>query len=276
MSAPKDKCCPAGSHGPLSANPMAGKNGLEIIVNGGLEMYAVGNPTAGKGVLLIPDVWGWDSGRIREWADDLSAKLGAYCVVPKLLNGGNAPFNGPFEGGSNGDGLPPNLDLEKRGQEALPFILSFKWDSIKPKMASALTHMKENGCIKIGGVGFCRGGWALAHFSAEGGDLVDCAVPHPSIHLEGMHKGDPVALLGQVKCPFLLMPAGNDPDLYNPGKSTIMLKLPSGSETKPFPDMLHGWSIRGNLADAKISRDAKAALDATEQYLWKNLVVSKI
>lgn len=277
MATQMNSCCPPGSHGALAANPTAGNAGQQITVNGGLEVYAVGAQTGGKGVLLIPDVWGWDSGRVREWADDLSTKLGAYCVVPKILSSGNAPFNGPFEGGTNGDGLPPTLDLDKRGKEAFPFILSFKWqDNIMPKMVNALTHMKEKGCTKIGGVGFCYGGWALVHCSAAGGDLVACAVPHPSVHLEGMHKGDPIALCGQAKCPFLMMPAGNDPDIYNPGTGAAMQKLPAGSESKPFPDMLHGWSIRGDLADAKIKRDAQASFDATEAYLGKYLNASKM
>lgn len=239
-------------------------------------MYATGNPTNGNGVVLVPDVWGWDSGRVREWADDLSAKLGAYCIVPKFLSGGNPPFNGPFEGGTNGDGLPPTLDLDKRGKEAFPFILSFKWDIIQPRMVNAMAHMKEKGCTKIGGVGFCWGGWALFHGSGAGGDLACCAIPHPSCHLEGMFKGDPVALAGTVKCPCLMMPAGNDPDLYLPGTGAVMGKLPAGSESKPFPDMLHGWSIRGDLADAKVARDAKLVYEETEKYLQKYLNGAKM
>lgn len=276
MATPTDRCCPSGSHGYLAANPSASNTGSKMTVNGGLEVYAVGSPAAGNGVLFVPDVWGWDSGRIREEADKMASDLNAYVVVPKLLHNNNPPFNGPFEGGTDGDGLPPTLDLDKRGKEAFPFILSFKWDSIAPKMTSAMAHMKEKGCSKVGGVGFCWGVWALFHCSADGGALDCISGPHPSVHLEGMHKGDPVALAGQVKCPCLMMPAGNDPDLYNPGTGAVMQKLPAGSESKPFPDMLHGWSIRGDMNDAKIARDTRACFDETAAFMRKYLNGAKM
>jgi len=114
------------------------------------------------------------------------------------------------------------------------------------------------------------------HHSAESKDLVACAVPHPSCHLEGMHKGDPVALAAKAQCPFLMMPAGNDPDIYNPGTGALQVKLPAGSESHPFPDMLHGWSIRGDMADAKIKRDVGIAVAETERYLGKYLGGAKM
>ena len=42
-------------------------------------------------------------------------------MVPKLL----IP---PLEGGTDGDGLPPNFDLATRGAEVGPFIKSYPWD----------------------------------------------------------------------------------------------------------------------------------------------------
>ena len=35
-------------------------------------------------ILLVPDIWGWDSGRVRNIADHL-AEAGYLVVVPKIL-----------------------------------------------------------------------------------------------------------------------------------------------------------------------------------------------
>lgn len=45
---------------------------------------------------MVPDVWGWDSGRIRALAD-FCAEKGYFTVIPKL----STP---PLEGGTDGDG----------------------------------------------------------------------------------------------------------------------------------------------------------------------------
>ncbi len=72
--------------------------GKKITLEDGLELYATGQPGA-KAVILVPDVWGWNSGRVRPVAD-LLAEGGFYVVIPKLL----LPN---LEGGTDGDGLPP-------------------------------------------------------------------------------------------------------------------------------------------------------------------------
>lgn len=273
-------CCPPGSHGFLASNPTAAA-GEQIKLSSGLDCYVVGNAGAGNGILLIPDVWGWDSGRIREVAGNLAEKLNAYAVIPRVLS--QAPENTGLEGGTNGDGLPPDFDLMKRGKDLGPFMGNFGWASpakypIQPKYASAIAHMKEKGCVRIAGIGFCFGCGILEQASAAGGDLICCAFPHPSCHaMLGTKKA--VAMASDISCPVLLMPAGNDPDIYDPQKGSFYQNLKAkqpASMSSPFPDMEHGWTIRGDLKDAKINRDVTRFMDETQKFFSQYLVAGKM
>lgn len=288
-------CCPAGSHQFLKANPTANKGFPSVlgattggdpgVATVGVEAYVVGSVSNGTAVLLIPDVWGWDSGRIREVADRLAENLKTYCVIPKILSP-------PLEGGTSGDGLPPDFDLEKRGKDLGPFIGRFgRWeqkddkdkDAIGPKIRGVFEHFADEGVEKVAGVGFCFGGWVLleaANVIEEqlATDLVCCAVPHPSCHAVLGNKGA-VKKAGSAQCPMLMLPAGNDPDIYDPEKGTFMAALKEkqpASHSITFPDMLHGWSIRGDLTDPKIDRDVKIVIDEVEKYIGKFLTASKL
>lgn len=264
-------CCPPQSHGYLASNPTAA-TGAEIKLPSGLDAYAVGDGSKGNGIVLIPDVWGWDSGRIREVAGQLAEKLNAYCVIPRVLS--NAPENTGLEGGTKGDGLPPDFDpFGPRGKEMGGFMGTFGWTgakfSIKPKFDETIAHMKGKGCARICGIGFCFGCGILLQASDASKDLVACAFPHPSCHaMLGTKKA--VAMASTAQCPMLVMGAGNDPDIYDPDKGTFFANLKKShpaSISSPFPDMLHGWTIRGDLADAKIKRDVDRFMAETEKFL---------
>jgi dienelactone hydrolase len=177
-----------------------------------VEFYHVGNPNTDKAIIMVPDVFGWDSGRIRRYADLLS-EIAGYVVVPKLLQP-------PFEEGTDGDGLPPTFDVSARWSDFVSYMSQFKYNEVlKPKIDGLINHLRSNGVSKIGLMGFCFGGWVICNIVRDHGDVISCAViPHPSIGLEEkIYGGDCVALVDNVKCPVLLMPAGNDPPTYLPG-----------------------------------------------------------
>lgn len=48
------------------------------------QFYGVGNTRGKHGVILVPDTWGWNAGRIRNIADFLS-NYDMYCAVPQLM-----------------------------------------------------------------------------------------------------------------------------------------------------------------------------------------------
>jgi dienelactone hydrolase len=102
-------------------------------------------------------------------------------------------------------------------------------------------------------------------------DRVQCVVaPHPSIHHEeASHGRDAVVLAAAVKCPLRLLPAGNDTDRYREG-GDIFQKLKESNEQSDvidFPEMQHGWVIRGDTADEAVRRDVDLAMDLLVEYV---------
>lgn len=249
-------CCPPGSE-PYLASNYAAKGEKKSIT--GVEFYSAGTPAEGKkAILIIPDIWGWDSGRTRAFADMLAEK-GYYVAVPKLL----MP---PFEGGTDGDGLPPNFDLGTRGGEMAGWIKPINWpDDTQAKMTALIGFLKEQKITTFSMLGFCYGAYPIAKTIADksmwkdiGMEIVCAVSPHPSIQIGWGIFGDDKSFLPHVDRPFLLMPAGGDPDDYRPGGEIFeeLKKADKSGKTRTmateFADMNHGWSVRGDITDAAV------------------------
>ena len=110
-------CCPPNAHGYLAST--RDHKGSKITVPGGVEAYSAGTlGPSGRAILICPDIWGWDSGRLRNIADHL-AEAGYLVVVPKILQPPCVTFHGRaialypqfcrLEGGTDGDALPPEV-----------------------------------------------------------------------------------------------------------------------------------------------------------------------
>ena len=239
-------------------------------------VYVSGDESSGKAVIIAPDVWGWNGGRTRAIAD-LLASSGYYVVVLKVLDP-------PFEGGTDGDGLPPDFDMGTREREFLDWIKTITCHEIAPKLSAILSEVqgKRVGmlvrakivsqyhsmpCSLIAACyqGFCWGAWVCAKTSAELSEAVEvCVCAHPSIQIEGAYGGDPVTLAGAVRCPFHFLPAGNDAkNMYSEEEGGIFLAIKqkhSESSTTYFEDMQHGFVSRGDTSDPKISKDVSVAV----------------
>eukprot|EP00047_Mylnosiga_fluctuans_P004838 m.236847 g.236847 ORF g.236847 m.236847 type:complete len:310 (+) comp13044_c0_seq1:69-998(+) len=257
--------CPPGSAKFLqSSYATAGKKSA---LPDGLEFYESG--TAGnKAVILIPDVWGWDSGRVRAVAD-LLAENGYYALVPKLL----IPN---LEGGTDGDGLPPSFDFGTRGAEFGPYIKQITWAALKPKIGSLLQHLESVHTPSTGLFGFCWGGWALFHACADfPGKFAAGVIFHPSVHLEDfVYGGSSKALAERVHTPVLLMPVSADPDMYRPGGHVIeALKANNAASetTTDFAAQQHGFSIRGDISNPDTKAAVEGALQKALEYCAKHL-----
>jgi dienelactone hydrolase len=127
---------------------------------------------------------------------------------------------------------------------------------------------KTNG-QPLGVVGICYGSWLLAKASAMGDIDFCCAIGyHPSTRLEAFFGGDETAMLKDgIKMPTKFLTAGNDSDIYNnkDGMGKAALEK-SGGGVVEFPDMLHGWVSRGDVADEKAKRDVQRAMDLTIEF----------
>lgn len=133
-------CCPPNADKYLAAT--YNTTGKKVTLPSGLEVYRSGSANENKkAVLIISDVWGWNSGRTRNIAD-LFAEAGYLAIVPKLLTPA-------FEGGTDGEGcstiilvriilnsscfcltsgLYPTFDFVKDGHTAFPYFATFDYE----------------------------------------------------------------------------------------------------------------------------------------------------
>lgn len=254
-------CCPSDSV-PYLAAEYAAKGTVKDL--GAVEIYVapvLGKPTAG--ILMMPDVWGWNGGRVRAIADSL-AEQGYIVAVGKLLTPA-------FDGGTDGDALSPTSSFN------MQWIKQFPYPTVqKPKVDAILAYLKEAGAAKIGVMGFCYGGHPACWAASEDPAIACGVVLHPSIMLETFAFGGKTEDLMQgVKCPFLLCPAGNDLDKFGEDRpySAALKASAKGSECawRPYPEMSHGWSCRGELSDPKVARDVDLVMKDSIAYFGKYL-----
>lgn len=272
-------CCPSGA-APYLAADHDDEGTIRSI--DGVSFYQVGS--GASGLLFLPDIWGWNGGRTRALADDF-AKKGLSVWVPKLL----VP---PHNGGTDGDGVAPSFSPATDFGGLVPTVKD-AWcaDKLVEKMKAIVKSMKAAGVKKIGVVGFCYGGWTGMYLAKEV-ELVGCACPHPSIHLEGVIEKDPVALAKTSKCPWALFPcgkadAGGDPDMYDADGAlykALEEKFPGKNVTKRFSDFAHGFVTRGAIKTegTKVGDgdDVKAAVEEcivniTEFFVRRGLLTRK-
>eukprot|EP01035_Chromulina_nebulosa_P022335 gene22335-28923_t len=108
-------CCPPGSEGYLASDYIPKGH---VIKENDIEFYSTIlpiNQPIKYGIVLFPDIYGWNGGRIRAIADYL-AESGFLTVVPKVL------FNTIDGGGTDGDGLPPDFNFVTDGAKFLGFV----------------------------------------------------------------------------------------------------------------------------------------------------------
>ena len=65
------------------------------------------------------------------------------------------------------------------------------------------------------------------------------------------------------------MPAGGDAAAVFPGGLGQQV-LGDKLEIIEFPDMKHGWTVRGDMSDPVVARDVKKAIQDTMAFLSKN------
>lgn len=248
-------CCPPGAAPYLAADHkdegrtgVAKKDGLEV------SFYQVGSGEAG--LLICPDIWGWNGGRTRALADDF-AKKGLSVWVPKVLPA--------YQGGTDDDALPPDFDVSTRMPE-LPPLIQGEWNPSKvvPKVKAVITGengMEASGVKRFAVIGVCFGGWIGMKIAEDPGLPMVCGTsPHPSMHMEGMIGGEPGPLAGKSSCPWALYPCGvagadgADPDIYDYPSGSVFkaldAKFPRKNRVKRFDKMAHGFFTRGNIKES--------------------------
>ncbi len=248
-------CCPPNSLGYLENNYSSKGSETKF---GTTDVFVSGDFSSKNVVLMIPDVYGWNGGRMRAIADYFG-DAGYLAVVPKLLQ----PAFNTADG--DADGLPGNFDWATQGGDFGTYMLTLPWEgSLKPRIESILTHIKSLGDKSIVMTGCCWGGLVLAWAAGEFQDTIKAGVIfHPSLSLEERIFGrNPAKVAEKIKCPILLMPAGNDPDIYRTGGDVLEALKSNNSKSNfiDFPSMQHGWVPRGDISDPDTKEAVQKAL----------------
>lgn len=260
-------CCPASAAPYLASDHVdAGSKDQAD----GVPYYHVGEGPIG--LMLLSDIFGWNSGRIRAFADAFAQK-GFNVWIPAVMD--------PLEGGTDGDALPPNFDFGSRIMEVV--ALSNKGGAWNPegvtvdKAEKVVKAMLASGVVKFGIIGFCYGGWLGMYLAGRlpASQLVCAAGAHPSIFIgEKNNGGDPLELTAKSNCPWVLYPCGaadaggmaEGPE-YDAGGSlyeALEKKFPGKNRTHRMEKMNHGFMTRGSITGEE-GESTKAAITEVVQ-----------
>lgn len=208
-------------------------------------------------MVCIYDIYGYVGGRVRQVCDEMAAE-GYFVVLPDLFRG-------------------DAWSTERDDSTKMEWMKSV---SEPAKVEADLTDtvlpwVKAQGVDAIGVVGLCFGGYA-GWLASKTGLVQACVGVHSATKLFNFHgtsEWDQVPLL---KCPQMLLQAGNDPANTKPGgEVSAALARQAGwgaeCEFEEYADMLHGWLPRGDLDDPKVRRGCAAAMRRLLAFLDKHL-----
>eukprot|EP00435_Cladocopium_sp_Y103_P043365 s257_g12.t1 len=126
-----------------------------------LRLYHVGTPHNEVAIIVIPDIWGWQSPRVRLLADFAAKAVNGYAVD-----------NPPYKDGPHDDGVPEDFRIENLDR-------------------------RHGHCMqRIGVVGIGWGSWMACYGAEYLGSEFACAVMHtPLLHILGTWDGASVPRL---------------------------------------------------------------------------------
>jgi len=152
--------------------------------------------------------------------------------------------------------------------ENFGFVQQYTWSKINKDLTQHIyPYLYSKGSKNIGFIGACWGAYVLMKACAS--DKIKVGVSfHPSLKnkpetIEELAKG--------IKCPQLILAAGNDPEEVKEGGivERILKEKEFGDKikVKTFEEMKHGWMIRGDMNDERVARDVKSAMEMSLEYL---------
>ena len=231
-------CCPAKAWGDLK-NPNYKEKGTVEKVDD-LEIYHVGSGS--KCIIWNYDIFGFQGGRTRQMCDFM-ADAGYLVIMPDYYRG-------------------EMCDPSKEGDRVVKFLQDkTKWSELQVDWEKRVKPLAEKlGAKTYGTVGCCWGSYMVMRLCAQVCFKAGISF-HPSHSpIIGMINENEEEILKDVKSPQMFMPAqGDHPNLWPDGLGKKVM----GDQLSivPFPDMQHGWTIRGGLDDPKVQRDVEKAFN---------------
>jgi len=242
-------CCPKDSWGKLEVKGYEPKGVIEKV--GDLEIYRAGEGE--KCIIWNYDIFGINSGRNKQTVD-LFSESGYMVIMPDYFR------NGDFRS-------PEDADVDKFIKEKT------NWKNLeKDWKEKILPYAESHGAKRFASLGTCWGSYVVIRMSADP-KFCSGVSWHPSHTPMTDTLGEDVKeLMKAVQCPQLIMPAGPDsPADQKGGENVKILEEGAGVEVIEFPDMQHGWTVRGDMSDPKVKRDVLKAIKETMEFFKKHL-----
>ena len=256
-----------------SASPGEPKGKMETIH--GLNTYVAtpANPSsdsASKAIIYFYDAFGLKLANNKLIPDKLADATGLTVYVPDVFNGGGiseesisaAPSTAAdFKAAS----ILTKLKVGAAFALAAPFFARNVPHFKIPTLKTWIDNLKaSHNYTRLGGTGFCYGGKFVIALNATG--HIDVSVAsHPSM----ITKGDMAA----IKNPILFNCAEEDP-MFTQAYAKEVEKQWAEAGGKPvhkfqyYPNTIHGFAVRPNLADKQVKEAFEKALSETVSF-WK-------
>jgi len=240
------ECCKAGF-------AWQGKPSGEETTLGKNKAYVTGT-NKDAAILMIHDVFGWALPNARLLADHYAKEAHATVYLPDYFDG-QAP-------------APETMDdPEKRKNfDLMGFMGKHNKDIRGPEMVEHATTLKSQ-YKKVGAIGFCYGGWAVFRLGAKGAGLVDAiSTAHPS----ALTKEE----IDNVGVPVQILAPETDP-LFTPElkeyANKVIPTLGVEYDYQYFPEVVHGFAVRGDPNDPKSKKALERAKNAAVSWFIQQL-----
>ncbi|KAL8148963.1 endo-1,3;1,4-beta-D-glucanase-like [Apium graveolens] len=225
MSGPE--CC---SNPPkLSSSSGSGS----VIELAGLKAYVSGSSNSKQAILLVSDVYGYESPNLRKLADKV-ANAGFYVVVPDFMHGE------PYDPDNVEKPIPVWLNTHNTDRGC---------EDAKPAIAA----LKSQGITTIGAAGFCWGAKVVVELT-KSSHIQAAVLLHPSLTTLDDIK--------DVKVPMAILGAEidkNSPPELMRQFGEILTSTKVKSFVKIFPGVAHGWTVRYKAEDEFAVKSAEEA-----------------
>ncbi|KAK9805002.1 hypothetical protein WJX73_000066 [Symbiochloris irregularis] len=216
----------------------------------GLDAYITGRtekPSAA--ILLIQDIWGWKLKNTRLLGDKLGSE-GYLVVLPDFFHGDEI---GQFK-------------------ERSEFFKKHPLEATYPEADAVLEQInKEYGNIPVGVEGFCWGGHFAIRLAGRTESLTIGAavIPHGSFI-------EPDVVEAAKQPVKFLFSKNEDPQIPKEKREKLekILDGKPNSGYKFYPDMDHGWSLRGDPSNERVAAGASDAYEQALAFFKKNVPIS--
>merc|ERR1711937_770717 len=104
-----------------------------------------------------------------------------------------------FQGGTDGDGIPPDHDPESDPAELSKWLMLYLWETFEAKIKTVAQHLRQKGVKRLGGVGIGWGAWVICYTSVLCKDMLGAVLVSPLAHeIETMNGGDSYVMASRV------------------------------------------------------------------------------